>query len=449
MSRIFLFRAFLVVFLFSLAVTQSFGQVKNPALDNPKYGPDPATREECLKYTSFYSEYYKQNNYADAAQGWSIAYTICPQSSENLYIRGVKMLKAAISETADPTARRKLVDSLMAVYNKRIKYFKKEGYNLEQMGLDLHYLSPERATEVYQILSRAKALRNEQTEPMTLLIMMQAVKDMYANQQFPADSVIAVYSRLSEAFSKKLAAKSDDEKLKSMSESLDALFTSTGVANCENLISIYTPKFESNPNDLEQARAIYNQLAALRCNDSELYLKVALAIFNVEHTSTLGFEIARIFMAQRKNNDADDAFKKAIASETDPVRRSSMLVEHASFVGNVMGDMVRARALANEAIALNAQQGYAYFVIGQLYASTKNCGSNKIDNASVFWAAVDKFNQAKSIDPALSPDCNKQIAFYSQYFPSSEEIFFQDLETGKSFTVPCWINERTTVRAKN
>ncbi len=449
MSRILLFRAFVIVCLFSLVFTQSFAQVKNPALDNPKYGADPATREECLKNTSFYSEYYKQNNYKDAAQGWAIAYTICPKSSENLYIRGIKMLKAAIAETADPSARKKLVDSLMAVHDKRIHHFKKEGYNLEQKGLDLHAASPERAAEVYQILSRAMNLRGDATEPMTLLVLMQTVKDMYANQQIPADSVIAAYSRLSEAFAKKLAANPNDEKLKPMSESLDALFTSAGVANCENLIAIYTPKFESNPNDIEQARAIYNQLAALRCNDSELYLKVALAIFNSAPSSTLGLEIARTYMAQRKNTEADEIFKKAIASEQDGVKRSSMLVEQASFVGTVMGDMVRARALANEAIALNAQQGYAYFVIGQLYASTKNCGSNKIDNASVYWAAVDKFNQAKSIDPTLSPDCNKQIAFYSQYFPSTEEIFFQDLEVGKSFTVPCWINERTTVRAKN
>ena len=449
MSRIFFLRAFVLVLFATYTSTFVLAQVKNPALDNPKYGSDPATREECLKQTSFYSEFYKQNDFKDAAQGWSIAYTICPRSSENLYIRGIRMLKVVIGETAEPNARKLLVDSLMSIYDKRIKYFKKEGYNLEQKGLDLHALSPERAPEVYQILTRAMSLRKEETEPMTLLILMQSVKDMYANQQLPADSVIAIYSRLSDAFAKKIAAKPDDEKLKPMSESLDALFTSAGVANCENLISIYAPKFESNPNDLEQARAIYNQLSALRCNDSELYLNVALAIFKAETKASLGLEIARIYMAKRKNSEADDIFKKAVASETDPVKRSNMLVEQASFVGNVMGDMVRARALANEAIALNAQQGYAYFVIGQLYASTKNCGSNKIDNASVYWAAVDKFNQAKGIDPAISGDCNKQIAFYSQYFPSTEEIFFQDLEVGKSFTVPCWINERTTVRAKN
>ena len=53
MSRIFFFRALLVVFLCSLAASQVLAQVKNPALDNPKYGADPATREECLRILHF------------------------------------------------------------------------------------------------------------------------------------------------------------------------------------------------------------------------------------------------------------------------------------------------------------------------------------------------------------------------------------------------------------
>ncbi len=449
MSRIFFFRLLLSCIFLGAAANVVFGQVKSPALENPKYGPDLETRQECLKNSSFYYEYYKQKNYKDAIPSWSIAYTICPQSNENIFIRGIVMLKATINETADPTARKKLVDSLMSVYDRRIHYFKKMGQNLTQKGLDLHALSPERSKDIYGILTKAMGIQGDNTDPMVYLVLMQVTKDMYGNQQFPADSVMAVYSRLSEAFERKIAANPNDEKLKPMSESLDALFTSAGVANCDNLLAIYGPKFESEPGNIEQCRAIYNKLTALRCTDSELYLKVATALFKADGTPTLGLEVARIFIAQRKFSEADEIFKKAIANESDPVKRSNMLVEQASFVGTSLGDVTRARTLANEALALNPQQGYAYFVIGQLYASTKNCGSNKIDNLSVFWAAVDKFIQAKGIDPNLTADCMKQIAFYSQYFPSTEEIFFQDLEVGKSYNVPCWINERTTIRAKN
>lgn len=437
-----------LVFLFSLPLLLS-GQVRSPLLDNPRYGADEATREECLKNTSYYQEYYRQDNFKDAAKGWAVVYTICPRSSENIYIRGIRMIKLDIEAAQDPNARRDLVDSLMRIYDKRIANFRKEGYNLTQKGMDLYALMPERAEEVYQILQQAYRLTGDKFEAQAMLVLMQCTKDLYTDQKLPADTVLTVYSRLSSVFAKQIAENPGDEKLAPMSESLDALFTSAGVANCENLISIYTPRVEANPADADLIRTVYNQLSAMRCTDSDLYLTVASAYFNAEPSPAVGNEVARLFMARRMNAEADAYFKRAVALETDSIRRSAMLVEYASFVGNNLGEMGRARTLAYEALSYNKNQGYAYFLIGSLYAGTKNCGSSKIDNQSIYWAAVDKFNMAKSVDPTLEVDCNKQIAYLAQFYPSAEEIFFQDLEVGKSYTVPCWINERTTIRARN
>lgn len=427
----------------------ALGQVKNSIPDNPRYGADPQTREECVKNTSYYSNDYKQNNFKAAEGPWAVVYTICPRSSENVYIRGIRMLKSRIADEKDPNTRTELVDSLMRIYDKRILHFKKEGSNLSQKGVDLHLLSPERSGEVYAILQRACALSGESFDPQAMLVLMQCTKDLYGEQKLPADSVMAMYARLSDVFAKQIVANPADEKLKPMSESLDALFTSAGVANCESLISIYTPKFEANPTDVELARSIYNQLAAMRCTDAELYLAVGTVLFNSSPTPALGNELARLYLARRKNSEADSFFKRAIAAETDSIRRSAMLVEYASFVGNNLGEMGRARSLAYEALEYNRKQGYAYFLIASLYAGTKNCGSSKMDNLSVYWAAVDKFNMAKSVEPSLESDCNKQIAYLAQFFPSKEEVFFQDLEVGKTYTVPCWINERTTIRARD
>lgn len=40
-----------------------------------KYGADSA---ECLKYLSYYQEYWKQKNYDSALPNWRKAYSICP-----------------------------------------------------------------------------------------------------------------------------------------------------------------------------------------------------------------------------------------------------------------------------------------------------------------------------------------------------------------------------------
>jgi len=54
---------------------------------------------------------------------------------------------------------------------------------------------------------------------------------------------------------------------------------------------------------------------------------------------------------------------------------------------------------------------------------------------------------AKKVDPELTDAAQKRIATWSKYFPSSEIIFFHDLNVGDSYTVGCWINETTKVRA--
>ena len=60
-----------------------------------KYGADSA---ECIKYLSYYREYYKQKNYKDALPNWRQAYKLCPpSSSQNLLIHGSSLMQNAIA----------------------------------------------------------------------------------------------------------------------------------------------------------------------------------------------------------------------------------------------------------------------------------------------------------------------------------------------------------------
>jgi len=108
-----------------------------------------------------------------------------------------------------------------------------------------------------------------------------------------------------------------------------------------------------------------------------------------------------------------------------------------------------ARDYARLAIEPNPASGEPYVFIGYLYAmSANNCGNNEVEKNSVYWAAVDKFIKAKSIDPSVAEECDRNIGIYSKYYPSKEEIFFQGLKEGDNYTVKCWINETTTVRSR-
>lgn len=109
-----------------------------------------------------------------------------------------------------------------------------------------------------------------------------------------------------------------------------------------------------------------------------------------------------------------------------------------------------------EALSENApanMRSRCYLLIGMAYAASKPyssadyAGKAPILNKTVFWAAVDKFNKAKAIDPDCADAANKLISAYSKYFPTKEERFDLPNEfSGATFTVGGWINEKTTIR---
>ena len=56
-----------------------------------KYGADSA---ECIKYLSYYKEYYKQKNYDDALPNWRKAFKLCPPSAnQTMLIDGTSLMR--------------------------------------------------------------------------------------------------------------------------------------------------------------------------------------------------------------------------------------------------------------------------------------------------------------------------------------------------------------------
>ena len=55
-----------------------------------KYGADSA---ECIKYLSYYKEYYKSKNYDAALPNWRKAYSLCPATAnQTMLIDGTSLI---------------------------------------------------------------------------------------------------------------------------------------------------------------------------------------------------------------------------------------------------------------------------------------------------------------------------------------------------------------------
>lgn len=120
-----------------------------------------------------------------------------------------------------------------------------------------------------------------------------------------------------------------------------------------------------------------------------------------------------------------------------------------------IGQPAKARREYRNALSMNEGLGQAYLAIGDLYARAVNqCSGEKMgrQDRAVYWVAVDKYQQAKSVDASVLEVASQRIATYTEVFPTQEDIFYQSKwEAGMSFPIDygcySWIQETTTVRA--
>ena len=125
-----------IIVLISVAAAALFAASSLSA--QGKYGPDST---ECIKYLSYYTEYYKQKNYDSALPNWRNAYKYCPPTSRySLLSDGTTLLRRLITQNAkNPVYKDQLVDSLMTLYKQRVEFWPKYATaSLNNQALDMY-----------------------------------------------------------------------------------------------------------------------------------------------------------------------------------------------------------------------------------------------------------------------------------------------------------------------
>lgn len=442
------FRNYIKLFASALLLLASTGIMAQSYLEDPKYGPDVETRKKCAESISLYSTFFQQNNLKDAYLPWQNVIKLCPAASLNAYIRGARILKYRFEETANPAQKAVILDSLMMLYDLRITHFDKKGLVLGMKAQDLYTLAPQRYEEAFKIAQEAINISKNATEPSVLFTYMTITKEMYENKKIAADQVIELYSQVSDLIDAQIAQKPNDDKIKQAKDGIDAIFAQMGVANCDNVIALFEPRFKATPTDVNLCKKIRSLMSANRCTSHPMFLNASIEIFKVEPTADLALDIARLSYEAKKPREAEKYYNEAINLESDVTKRANIFYELSLLTFTELKDLPKAKSIALKALEENPSLGKAYKLIGDIYASERNCGSDDFEKKAVYWAAVDKYIKAKQVDPELSDAMDNLISTYSQYFPSKEDIFFHDLKVGDGYTVGCWINERTTVRER-
>lgn len=427
-----------------------------------KYGADSAL---CIRNLSMFSEYMKQQALEDAYPSWNVLFHDFPNCSQNLYSNGVSIVKKKMATAANGKEQQLWVDTLMMVYDMRIKYFAPtsklygEAYCLGRKGVDLLKYRKQPVEEPYNVLVKAVELGND--APDVVQCCMQATIGMYTSEKIDASIVVDRYLMLADKIAnkrnelnEKIASASDD-KTKAAAEkelgqyntiqaSVDNLFSTSTAAQCDVLVKAFTGRFQENPNDLELCDKIIKILGSKGCNDTQLYEDVVSKVVQSNPTEGACAGFAKMLDKKGKQDDAITYYEKAISLAQADTMKSAYNLAIAAIYAQKKAH-TSACSYAKKAVALNPNSGAAYIIIATSYAAVP-VGDDDFERSKTFWVVIDKLQRAKSVDPSVAPTAQKLINQFIGHCPKKEEAFMHGVTNGSTVTIGGWIGETTTAR---
>ena len=233
--------------------------------------------------------------------------------------------------------------------------------------------------------------------------------------------------------------------LKSVREGLDAQFINSGAATCESLQEIYAPKVEANQANLEALKEVIKVMALMGCKDSDAYLQASLYAYKLEPSADAAVGCAAMAFKKGDIDGSVKFFDEAINLETDNAKKADNAYKAASVLASAK-KLSQARSYAQKAISFNENFGAPYILIAQLYAGNYKWNDEPALNKCTFFAAIDKLQRAKAVDPSVAEEANKLISSYSAYTPEAKDLFMLGYKAGDRITIGGWIGETTTIR---
>ncbi len=418
-----------------------------------KFGPDSA---ECIKYLSYYTEYYKQKNYDAALPNWRKAYNICPPTARySMLSDGTTLLRRVIQQNQkNAVYRMKLVDSLMTIYDQRVEFWPKYAVSsLNNKALDMYNYMKNDPEKLYAGLNDVVAQTKEKTRANIFLFQLNNAIDLYKEGSLVVDpeKIIVIYEDAIKYLG--MMTPKNDVEARSIAktiEDIETLFATSQVASCENLLRIFGPKYEADAQNLDLAKSIMKMLGSTEgCTDNDLFLNVLNFVHSQEPSYSSAYYLYRLYSGRGEVDNAIKYLEEAIASdESDSATDGDYSYQLAAFCFK-NGLNAKAVDAALKAVELDSSvAGKAYMLIGTIWGSVV-CSGNDIEQRAKYWVAVDYMNKAKNADETLAETANDYIRQYAAYYPQTAEAFMYDVTDGQSYTVACGgLRATTTVRTQ-
>ena len=433
--------------IFFLAFAATF-----PALAQSKYGSGQDS-VDCITNLSYYKEYLKQNNMADAIAPWRKAVALCPPAaSQNMFIDGGKLLRWQYNQAKDAGRRAAVLDSLMLIHDIRVAHYPKYAVTaLNNKAIDIinYKWRSNDPRALFDGFKNIVAVTGPSSQPVVFATYMKTAADLYKDGILDAETVMDTYNNIAGYIDSALKENPDAQML-SAKQDVETILGECGVASCDNLIEVFTPQYEAKPDDKATLSTIVKLLGNNDCLDNDLYLSAVEKLHAIEPTANTAYFLYKLYSSRDQLDEAAASLLDAIDLCGDDTKTAAdYCFELGTFYYKKMQQNADAANAALKAIELNeAIAGKCYLLLGTIWGCMK-CSGNEIDSRAQFWVAVDYMNKATAADPSLESEASSLSAQYRKYFPQQADAFMYDAVDGNSYTVSCsGLRATTTVRTQ-
>lgn len=425
---------------------------------------DPRMREDVENAYVIYRDYIRSQEFDQAYKTWSNAFYAAPAANGRVQYQfddGIRLYKELLKNETVRSEQQALVDSVFNLYDKWMECFPENVPTIKgKKAFNAYYSFKGRMSndEIYSLFKDAFDGKNGGPDyfiinPFSKLLFDNVVtkKIEYEEGRKYALSIMDIVAKnLSECKGKEC------ETWEIINDyAPDLLSSLEGLENfypCDYFADKYYPDYEADPTNCDVITDTYRKLRYGKCdlNDPKI-LSIKNAFEKncyVAPPSKGPLRLALESLNSGQFKEAVTHYDEFISTSSDMNKKAEIQLRVAKIYYVHIKNFPQARKYARAAAQTKGDWGAPYMLIGKLYASSGPlCGPGRgWDSQIVTWPAIDKFKYAKSIDPTVAGEANKLIRQYEQYMPSKEDIFQRRLKKNASFTVPCWIQEKTKVR---
>src|SRR5258708_2067290 len=258
----------------------------------------PQDQAKAEKYVDAFKAAIKDQNYKGATGGiqWMIANA--PQWHSDLYVAALETYDKLAGQELDPSTKQRYVDSLLIIYDLRIKNCGDEMNVLNRKAFSANKYNgqnKDKVKDVLAIFDKTYEVSANNVFDNNLIAYMDVIKLNAETKTLNEDQIIQRYNSLMEVIDSKVkrAAEqnktADIEKYKKVVGAIDVRLDKIVKINCAFVKKVFEPKFKANPSDAALAKKIYQFMLTDKCTDEPAWLEAA----EVLHKSAPDFGVTK------------------------------------------------------------------------------------------------------------------------------------------------------------